>query len=108
MGVAGAVIGGALLGMGAASMSQKKANYSYASDVHSTMTPSKPTTPEPPSSIETNPDETSAGSNALMEAEREKERQQAALRKQNAREVFTSGLGAAGMADTAKKSLLGG
>lgn len=103
MGMAGAILGGAILGMGASSMKQTR-SYSYASDVHSSMAGTRPAVPEAP--------ETAAAdggqSNALMEAEREKERRQAAMRQRQAQEVFTGGLGAAGMADTAKKTLLGG
>lgn len=104
MGMLGGVLGGSLLGIGASSMSKPKLpDYSYPTDVQTSMEASKPDVPESPAS----PENEGQG-NALMEAEREKERQQAALRQQQAREVYTSGLGAAGMADTAKKSLLGG
>ena len=103
MGVLGGVLGGSLLGIGMSSMNKTKLpSYSYPTDALSSAEAAKPVAPETPSSVE------SENSNALMEAEREKERQQAALRQQQAREVHTSGLGAAGMADTSKKSLLGG
>lgn len=105
MGVMGSTLGGALLGIGMAGMS-KKPSYSMASDVHSSMTPSKPETPEAPTPVETGPGDSTQ--NAGMEAEREKEKQQAAWRQQQAQEVFTSGLGATGLAETSKKSLLGG
>ena len=106
MGTAGLVLGATALGVGAAALGKKK-NMSYASEVHSTMTPNKPETPEAPST----PTETTTGAstdNSLMEAERERERQRAALRQQQAQEIFTSGLGASGLAETSKKTLLGG
>ncbi|MDR1745489.1 MAG: hypothetical protein LBS30_07035 [Planctomycetota bacterium] len=109
MGAVGAVLGGSLLGLGLSGLGSKEApSYSFASDVHSTMTPSKPATPEmPPLAAETSPVD-AAKDNALMEAERDRERQQATLRRRLAREVFTSGLGAGGVANTSRKSLLGG
>ena len=109
MGTAGMLIGGGLLGVGAAALSSKKNKYGMTGDAHSTMMASYPTTPEAPT-----PDaagtgaDPSATDNARMEAEREKERQAALLRQQQAREVFTSGLGADGEAGTSRKSLLGG
>lgn len=106
MGTAGAIIGGTLLGLGAAGMS-KQPSYGGAMQVHSTMTPSLPQTPEPPAAS-VNASDTMDRQNSLMEAERERERQQAALRKQRAQEIYTTGLGAAGTAETAKKTLLGG
>lgn len=105
MGAVGAVLGGSLLGLGLSGLG-KSPSYSLASDVHSTMVPSKPEAPEAPA--QATPGAETAKDNALMEAERNKERQQAALRKQQAQEVFTSGLGASGMAATSMKSLLGG
>ncbi len=104
MGVAGAILGGTLLGFGASTMKKSSQSYSYASDVHSSMAAARPETPEAPAAAGAD----DGRSNALMEAEREKERQQAAMRQRQAREVFTGGLGAAGMAETAKKTLLGG
>ncbi len=107
----GAVVGGALLGLGLASgMNKGGGTLQLATDVHSGMAPSKPVTPEAPVSAMpvTAGDGTALTANALMEAEREKERQKAVLRMQQAQEVFTSGLGASGLAETAKKSLLGG
>ena len=105
MGGLGTIVGGAILGLGAASMS-KTPSYGMSSQVHSSMTPSMPAAPEAPSTAADTPEDPS--NNAQMEEEREKERQQAALRQPQAQEVFTSGLGAAGLADTAKKTLLGG
>lgn len=66
------------------------------------------TLPKAPALPTTAGADASATQNAQMEAERERERQAALLRKQQAPEVFTSGLGAAGLAETSKKSLLGG
>jgi hypothetical protein len=43
-----------------------------------------------------------------MEEAREREKREAALRRRQAQEIFTSGLGAAGLAGTSKKTLLGG
>lgn len=108
MGTAGYLIGGAVLGIGAASMN-KMPSYGMPTEVASNMAPSMPEAPMAP-----NPAAAATGSdsgateNALMEAERARARQQALLRRQQSREVFTSGLGAAGLAETAKKSLLGG
>ena len=102
MGAAAPILGGALLGIGVSAMSKKPA-LGMPTQVHSTMAVQQPQTPEAPVST----DGTDNG-NQLMEAERERERQQAAWRKRQAQEVFTSGLGAAGLADTAKKTLLGG
>ncbi len=107
----GAVVGGALLGLGLmGSMGKNQGTIQLATDVHSSMVPSKPATPEAPVSAMavTNRDDGTTAANALMEAEREKERQRAVLRAQTAPEVFTSGLGATGLAATAKKNLLGG
>ncbi|MDR1745223.1 MAG: hypothetical protein LBS30_05670 [Planctomycetota bacterium] len=104
MGMTGAILGGTLLGLGASSMKQTSRPYSYAGDVHSSMAAARPETPEPPAT----PGADNGQASALMEADREKERQQAAMRQRLAREVFTGGLGAAGIAGTAKKTLLGG
>ena len=106
MGAMGTILGGAVLGLGAAAMSKKPA-FSMPGEVHSSMAPTIPETPAAPAAQPSSP-EASATENVLMEAERERERQKALWRQQQAQEVFTSGLGAAGMADTAKKSLLGG
>ena len=106
MGAVGAIIGGTVLGLGAAAMS-KKPSFSMPTTVQSAMAPSMPETPQTPtqSAVQS---ETGTTENALMEAERERARQQALLRQQQAQEVFTSGLGASGMAETSKKTLLGG
>lgn len=104
MGTMGTLVGGALLGIGAGAMT-KTPSYKTATEVHSSMTASVPDVPETPTAV----DGASGGTNnALMEEAREKELLQAALRRQQAQEVFTSGLGASGMASTDKKSLLGG
>ncbi len=47
------------------------------------------------------------GTNAGMEAERERERRRAAVRRHQGRETFTSGLGASGLAYTSTKTLSG-
>ena len=52
--------------------------------------------------------ESGVTNNAMMEAERDKEKQAALLRQQRNDVINTSGLGAAGVASTQKKSLLGG
>ncbi|MCC8189446.1 MAG: hypothetical protein LIP77_02250 [Planctomycetes bacterium] len=105
MGTAGVLLGGTLLGVGTAAMSKK--SFSLPSEVISTMAPSLPETPAAPAAVES-ASGASTTENALMEAERERERQLALWRRQQSQEVFTSGLGASGTADTAKKSLLGG
>ena len=107
MGAMGAVIGGSLLGLGAASLMSKKSGHSTAAETHSNMAAVRPSVPEPPVPAETG-DDASTTQNALMEEAREKEKQAALLRQQQAREIFTSGLGAGGLAQTAKKTLLGG
>lgn len=99
-GIAGMLLGGALMGAGAAGMSKPKINLDT-----STLQSALPTVPEAPKPPE--PD-ANGSKNSGMEAEREKERQAALLRQRNAPEIFTSGLGAAGLAATAKKVLLGG
>lgn len=106
MGVAAAILGGGLLGLGAAALTAKKAEYAMPSEVHSNMIaglPQAPATPDPLPAE--NP---SVSENERMEAERERELQRALFRKQQAQEVFTSGLGAPGEAATLKKTLLGG
>ena len=107
MGAAAAVIGGGLLGLGASAMMSKQPSYSMPSTVASAMTPGRPAVPETPTLADASSTGT-ATNNALMEAERERERQAALARRQQAQEVFTSGLGASGVAQTAKKTLLGG
>lgn len=99
---------GGALGVGAASLMSKKPSYSYAFDAHSNMAVEKPATPESPEPVETKDGGAGTTGNAGMEAEREKERQQALLRRNQAQDIFTSGLGAGGLAQTAKKTLLGG
>lgn len=100
MGAMGGILGSAILGAGMASMSAKP-SLSYGTDVSSEMEAEKPEAP-----IATDPD--SDEKNALMEEEREKERKKAAWRKEQGKEVFTSGLGASGLAETNHKTLLGG
>lgn len=101
------VLGGALLGLGAAMMGSKKPPSSPLPDVHASMTAQKPVVPEAPAAPAGAKDP-SVTDNALMEAERERERQEAARRRLQAQEIFTSGLGASGLAGTSKKTLLGG
>ncbi len=107
MGVAAAVIGGGLLGLGAAAKMSKKASYVPPSQAASTMAPGRPVAPAVP---EASPEaaDPSATQNERMEAERERERQAALFRQRQAQEVFTSGLGASGTATTGRKALLGG
>lgn len=106
MGAIGSVLGGALMGVGM-SAGAAKPSFSYGADVNAGMEPTKPAVPEAPAT-EVNPRDETAQQNALMEAEREKERQKAAYRREQSKEVFTAGLGATGMAETARKTLLGG
>ncbi len=101
------VLGGALLGLGAAMMQRKQPEIPSAAGVHDAMAAARPDVPEAPAAPADAADP-SATDNPLMEAERERERREAALRRLRAQEVFTSGLGAAGLAGTAKKTLLGG
>lgn len=106
MGMAAAILGGGLLGLGAAALTARKTEYAMPTEVHSSMAaglPQAPTTPEPQPT-----GNTSVTDNERMEAERERELQQALFRRQQAQEVFTSGLGAPGEAATLKKTLLGG
>ncbi len=100
------IVGGVMLGLGATMMgSQPSASAAAArTEAHNAMAAAKPAVPEVPEK----PDDPSATGNAAMEAAREREKQQAALRRLRAQEIFTSGLGAAGLADTSRKSLLGG
>ncbi len=107
MGVAAAVLGSGLLGLGAAALMSKKTATVKASQVHTDMAASRPEAPAAPEPAPASADP-SVTQNERMEAERERERQAALFRKEQAREVFTSGLGAAGTASTGKKSLLGG
>ncbi len=101
--------GGGLLGMSMAKSAAKKQMSSLTSQSGGGVTEvTRPETPEAPISSDTDSSATGSTDNALMEEEREKERQAALLRQQQAREVFTSGLGASGLASTGKKTLLGG
>lgn len=101
MGSAAFLLTSGLAGMGMASAQKKQASAaSSAAALQSVMAAEKPEAPGTP--------EASGDGNALMEAARERERQAALLRQRQAPELFTSGLGAAGQATTAKKSLLGG
>jgi len=95
---------GSLLGLGSSGMSSKNRDAVPAGGT--AMAVPRPAAPVVPESALTTDGGRTA--NPQMEAERERERQTAALRKQQAPEIFTSGLGASGLADTAKKSLLGG
>lgn len=106
MGVVGSVLGGSLLGVGMSASGSGKSSFNYGTDVQTSMQSGKPAAPETPT--ESNLNDSSAQANMLMEEERDKERQKAAWRREQAREVFTSGLGATGLAETNRKSLLGG
>lgn len=101
------VLGGLMLGLGAAMTAQKKPAASAAADAHASMAAQKPAVPEAPAAPE-KPSEDGTTDNALMEQAREREQQAAARRRLQAQEIFTSGLGAAGLAGTTKKTLLGG
>lgn len=100
MGAVVSVLGSAALGVGMSAMSNKQ-SYSYAADVSSEMTASQPETPTAEATG-------NATDNALMEAERAKEKQRAAWRREQAKEIHTSGLGVEGLAQTNRKTLLGG
>ena len=100
------IVGGLMMGLGASMLGSKKASTSMT-EAHTAMAVEKPAVPDAPTGVDA-AEGTSATNNALMEEAREKEKQQAALRRLQAQEIFTSGLGATGLADTAKKSLLGG
>ncbi len=102
------VIGGVMMGLGAAMMGRGNASAaSSAASAHASMAAAKPEVPAAPDAPE-NPGASGVTDNAAMEAARERELQAAALRRAQAREIFTSGLGAGGMAGTSKKTLLGG
>ncbi len=101
------VLGGVMLGLGASMVGQKQQqnNTDAAVNAHAEMAAAKPAVPETPIPPEGNP---SATDNAAMEDARERERLAAARRRLQAQEIFTSGLGADGLAGTTKKTLLGG
>lgn len=101
MGAIGSVLGGTLFGVGMSAMNSSKPSYTYGTDAHANMATE---VPEVPTATDSDYKET----NTLMEAGREKEKQKAAWRREQAKEVFTSGLGASGLAETNHKSLLGG
>ncbi len=104
------IVGGVMLGLGASMMTPGRDASAAAAaaraeaEAHDRMAETRPAVPEVPEK----PDDPSTTGNAAMEAAREREKQQAALRRLRAREIFTSGLGAAGLADTRHASLLGG
>lgn len=108
MGVAGAVIGGAMLGLGASALLGNKNQQQTANS----YTPIQYTPSQVAQSAQTPIDvaqtENGTTNNDLMEAEREKEKQAAALRQQQNSNILTSGLGASGVANTSKQGLLGG
>lgn len=93
MGAIGTILAGGLLGAGSAA---RQAASSPASPVSTAL-------PEPPP-----PAYGQADAEAAMAAAREKEAAAARLRRQQSQTIFTSGLGAAGLAATDKKQLLGG
>lgn len=109
MGVAGAVIGGALAGLAGAALLGRKNN--NGADVGSMQQIDyQPTQAAAAAEVPIDVKATESGTtnNPLMEAEREKEKQAALLRERRNAEVLTSGLGASGVAATQKKDLLGG
>ncbi|MCD7897696.1 MAG: hypothetical protein LUG50_13650 [Planctomycetaceae bacterium] len=102
MGTLGSLTMGLLLGSAA---NKKAPTLNLPTQVHTEMATEKPVVPEAP--VDTaKADSGVTTDNELMEMERERQRQ--ALREKAAQEVFTSGLGAAGLAETSKKTLLGG
>ncbi len=100
------ILGGVMLGLGASMMGQKQQSAAAAA-AHAAMAAAKPAVPETPAAPEGTGDP-SVTDNAAMEAARERERLDAARRRLAAQEIFTSGLGAGGLAGTVKKALLGG
>lgn len=107
---AGQILLGSALGLGAAALLGK--NQQNQSNSASSYNPIEYQPSETAVSAQTPIDvaqtETGATNNAQMEAERQKELQAAALRQQQNSGILTSGLGAAGVATTRKKGLLGG
>ncbi len=102
------VLGSVMLGLGASMMGRKQQSAAAeAAGAHAAMAAAKPAVPEAPAAPEGTGDP-SVTDNAAMEAARERERLDAARRRLAAQEIFTSGLGAGGLAGTSKKTLLGG
>ena len=101
--------GGLLLGMGASALMGKGQQDTQSASSYTPIQyqPSQ-TAQNAQKPIDVNQTETGTTNNEQMEAEREKEKQAAALRQQQNAAILTSGLGAAGMATTQKKGLLGG
>ncbi len=106
MGAMGVLTAQSLLGIGATVAMSKKAA-AGASGGNRAAVAARPAVPAAPTAVVGDVDG-SRTQNPQMENERDKERQAALLRAQQAPEIFTSGLGAAGLAETGKKSLLGG
>ena len=100
-----ALVGSALLGVGASALMSRQQSKQMASMNYQKMSPSMPDAPVMPVA---QPEDGSVTANASMEAERERERNAALLRQLQAPEIVTSGLGAQGQATLSKKSLLGG
>ena len=105
MGVTAAVIGGALLGVGASALMSKQQAKQMPSMDYRKLQPNLPSAPVMPVM---KPEDSGVTDNASMEAEREREKNAALMRQLQAPEIATSGLGAHGQATLNKKSLLGG
>jgi hypothetical protein len=103
MGATGTLLGNAVLGLRDNAPQPPVQRFTFADRTAGYVSATAAGTIRPPSvpSLDDN------GTNPLMESERRKERQEAARRRQQGRELFTSGLGASGLAETAKKTLLG-
>ena len=106
MGVAtAAIVGGALLGVGATALMSKQQSKQMASMNYQKLAPAMPSSPVMPTMTA---DDAGTTNNASMEAEREREKNAALMRQLQAPEIATSGLGAHGQATLNRKSLLGG
>ncbi len=103
MGAMGMVGVSSILNLGMGGM--VKNSSSSSSYGNSGMVTPRPSTPVVPETVAADDGRTA---NPQMETERDKERQAALLRSRQGQEIFTSGLGAAGLAGTSKKTLLGG
>lgn len=105
MGVAAAVVGGALLGLGASKlMNKNKGLSSYDSgssnNLYNTAAESVPTMPESPVTSD------GGASDAMLAAEEEQRKKLAAQAEQN-KTNFTGGLGLTDSASVQRKTLLG-
>ena len=108
MGSLAAPLLGGLLGVGAAALLGRKQKSGSESNYQSISYQPSQTAIAATTPIDVAKTEEGTTNNALMEEEREKERQAALLRQQRNQTILTSGLGAAGVANTQKKTLLGG